>query len=187
MDPFLGGGEMIEEVHLDRSTYAEPPMRFEAGTPAIAETAGLIAAIEYLRKLGMANVREHERQLVTYALQRLKEVPGLKVFGPADPELRGGVIAFEIDEVHAHDVAQILDMEGIAVRAGHHCAQPIHEWLGSPATARASFYVYNTEADVDRWIEGLHKVRKCFGCEDRPADGSSCCDHCADAPTCPER
>jgi cysteine desulfurase / selenocysteine lyase len=186
MDPFLGGGEMIEEVKLTHSTYAEPPARFEAGTPAIAETAGLIAALDYLSRLGMARVREHEKQLVTYALARLKEIPGLKVFGPPDPEIHGSAVAFELDGIHAHDVARILDLEGVAVRAGHHCAQPVNEWLGSPATARASFYVYNTEADVDALVKGLHKVTKCFACDERPADGTSCCETCPEAPTCPE-
>jgi cysteine desulfurase/selenocysteine lyase len=187
MDPFLGGGEMIEEVKLTHSTYAEPPARFEAGTPAIAETAGLIAALEYLSKIGMPRIREHEKQLVSYALDRLKEVPGLRIFGPPDPEIHGSAIAFELGDVHAHDVAQILDLEGIAVRAGHHCAQPVHEWLGSPATARASFYLYNTEADVDALVKGLHKVRKCFACDERPTDGTSCCETCPEAPACPER
>jgi cysteine desulfurase/selenocysteine lyase len=186
MDPFLGGGEMIEEVKLTHSTYAEPPARFEAGTPAIAETAGFIAAVEYLGKIGMERVREHEKQLVSYALAQLKEVPGLKIFGPLDPEIRGGAIAFELDDIHAHDVAQILDLDGIAVRAGHHCAQPVHEWLGSPATARASFYLYNTEADVDALVKGLYKVKKCFACDERPADGRACCDTCAETPACPE-
>lgn len=187
MDPFMGGGEMIEEVTLQGATYKEPPLRFEAGTPPIAETAGMIAALDYLTKLKMKSIREHEVQLLRYALKRLKEVPNLTIFGPPEAERRAGVIAFEMTDVHAHDVAQILDMEGVAVRAGHHCAQPLHEWLGSPSTARASFYVYNSEADVDVLVKALQRVRKCFGCEDRPTDGTCCCDSCDSAQNCPER
>jgi cysteine desulfurase/selenocysteine lyase len=186
MDPFMGGGEMIEEVTLQGATYKEPPLRFEAGTPPIAETAGMIAALDYLTKLKMKEIRAHEVQLLRYALHRLKDVPNLKIFGPLEVERRAGVISFEMTDVHAHDVAQILDMEGVAVRAGHHCAQPLHEWLGSPSTSRASFYVYNTEADVDALVKALRKVRKCFGCEDRPADGTSCCEKCPSGPPCPE-
>lgn len=162
MDAFLGGGEMIEEVKLASSTYKDPPLRFEAGTPPIAETAGMTAALEYLGRLGMANVRAHEKELVTYALEKLKEVQGLKVFGPADPELRAGVVTFEFEHIHAHDVAQVLDSEGIAVRAGHHCTQPLHEWLGSPSTARASFYVYTHQEEIDLLAKGLLKVKKYF-------------------------
>ena len=187
MDPFMGGGEMIEEVTLQGATYKEPPLRFEAGTPPIAETAGMIAALDYLDRLTMDRVREHEVQLLRYALARLQEIPNLRIFGPLDVERRAGVIAFEMTDVHAHDVAQILDMEGVAVRAGHHCAQPLHEWLGSPSTARASFHVYNTEADVDALVKALRRVRRCFGCEDRPTDGASCCEKCPSAPMCPER
>ena len=162
MDPFLGGGEMIEEVRIDGSTYKEPPARFEAGTPPIAETAGISAAVEYLGKTGMKRVRAHEKELVGYALKRLKEVRGLKVFGPTDPEIRAAVFTFEFAEIHAHDVAQVLDAEGIAVRAGHHCAQPLHEWLGSPSSARASAYLYTSEEDINALVKGLEVVRKRF-------------------------
>jgi len=186
MLPFNGGGEMIEEVSLEGTTFKEPPLRFEAGTPPIAETAGMIAAMDYLTRLGMDHIRAHEQELTSYALERLKEVPNLKVFGPPDAERRTGAIAFEMTDIHAHDVAQILDMDGIAVLAGHHCAQPLHDWLGSPSTSRASFYVYNTKADVDALVKGLLKVRKCFGCDDRPEDGSPCCDSCGGASVCPD-
>ncbi|MCZ7649444.1 MAG: cysteine desulfurase [Planctomycetota bacterium] len=162
MDPFLGGGEMIEEVRIDSSTYKAPPLRFEAGTPPIAQTAGHVAALEYLGKLGMANVRAHEKDLTAYALNRLKEVAGLKIFGPADPAQRAGVLTFELEQIHAHDIAQVLDSEGIAVRAGHHCAQPLHEWLGAPSSARASFYVYTHQDEIDALARGLEKVRKYF-------------------------
>lgn len=162
MDPFLGGGEMIEEVTITSSTYKEPPGRFEAGTPAIAETAGMTAAVEYLMKTGMANIRAHEKEIVAYALERLKSVKNLKVFGPTDPEIRAGVFAFEFEDIHAHDVAQILDAEGVAVRAGHHCAQPLHEWLGSPSTARASAYLYTAKEDIDALVRALELVRKKF-------------------------
>ena len=162
MDPFLGGGEMIEEVRLDGFTWKEPPGKFEAGTPPIAETAGHTAALEYLMKLGMARIREHELEIVAYALGRLKAVKGLKVFGPQRPEQRAAVFAFEFEDIHAHDVAQVLDAEGIAVRAGHHCAQPLHEWLGSPSSARASAYIYTTKEDIDALVKGLEVVRKKF-------------------------
>jgi len=162
MDAFMGGGEMIEEVTIEHSTYKEPPLRFEAGTPAIAETAGLTAAVEYLGRLGMKNVRQHEQELIVYTLDRLKSVPNLKVFGPPNPEIRAGVFAFEFEDIHAHDVAQVLDAEGIAVRAGHHCAQPLHEWLGSPSTARASVGVYTSTEDIDALVKGLLVARKRF-------------------------
>jgi len=162
MDPFMGGGEMIDEVRLDGFTCKEPPSKFEAGTPPIAETAGHTAALEYLMKLGMAHIREHELDIVSYTLERLKSVKGLKVFGPPQPEQRAAVFAFEFEDIHAHDVAQVLDAEGIAVRAGHHCAQPLHEWLGSPSSARASAYLYTTKEDIDALIKGLEVVRKTF-------------------------
>ena len=162
MNPFLGGGEMIEEVRLDDFTWKEPPGKFEAGTPPIAETAGHTAALEYLQKLGMARIRAHEQEIMLYALERLKAVKGLKLFGPTQPELRAAVIAFEFADIHAHDVAQVLDAEGVAVRAGHHCAQPLHEWLGSPSTARASAYIYTTKEDIDALVKGLEVVRKKF-------------------------
>lgn len=161
MGPFLGGGEMIREVHLDRSTYAKPPQRFEAGTPPIAEAIALGKAAEYLMELGMEKVWQHDRSLVEYALERLSEIPEIRTFGPRGPD-RGGVIAFTLGRLHAHDLATALDQEGVAVRAGHHCAQPLHRRLGVAATARASFYLYNTHEEVDRFVEALKKVRDYF-------------------------
>ncbi len=161
LPPFLGGGSMIEEVTLERSTYAPPPQRFEAGTPAIAEAIGLGAAAEYLMRLGMENVWAHDRALLGYALERLAEVPDLRLYGPEGPD-RGGVIAFNLGSLHPHDLATALDERGVAVRTGHHCAQPLHRRLGVPATARASFYVYNTTADADRLVEALLEARAFF-------------------------
>ncbi len=161
LDPFLGGGEMILEVHIDRSTYAAPPQRFEAGTPPIAEAIALGEAAEYLMALGMDAVWQHDRELVTYCLERIREVPDVRVLGP-EGEDRGGVVAFTLGRVHAHDVATVLEQHGIAVRAGHHCAQPLHRKLGLASTARASFYVYNTKDEVDRFIEALQKTRDFF-------------------------
>lgn len=161
MGPFLGGGEMIQEVHLDRSTYTKPPQRFEAGTPPIAEAIALGKAAEYLMELGMEKVWQHDRSLVEYALERLSEIPEIRTFGPRGPD-RGGVIAFTLGRLHAHDLATALDQEGVAVRAGHHCAQPLHRRLGVAATARASFYLYNTHEEVDRFVEALKKVRDYF-------------------------
>ncbi|GEM85111.1 cysteine desulfurase [Meiothermus hypogaeus] len=160
--PFLGGGSMIREVYVERSTYAAPPQRFEAGTPAVAEAIGLAAAAEYLMNLGMDRVWQHELELAAYALKRLdEELPEVRTFGPRGPG-RGGVIPFVLGDIHAHDVATALDQYGIAVRAGHHCAQPLHRKLGVPATVRASFYVYTTLEDIDRFIEALKKVRDFF-------------------------
>ncbi len=162
MDPFLGGGEMIEEVRVDSSTYKEPPLRFEAGTPPIAETAGMLAAIEYLQAAGMANVRAHEKALLSYALEKLATVKGLKIHGTRNMDLRSGVISFEFEDIHAHDIAHILDQEGVAVRAGHHCAQPLMDWLDAASTARMSVSLYSTKSDVDALVAGLEKVRKWF-------------------------
>ncbi len=160
--PFLGGGSMIREVFVDRSTYAQPPQRLEAGTPAVAEAIGLAAAVEYLKKLGMDRVWQHELELTAYALKRLDdELPEVRTFGPRDSD-RAGVIPFVLGGIHAHDVATALDQYGIAVRAGHHCAQPLHRKLGVAATSRASFYVYTTHEDIDRFIEALKKVRDFF-------------------------
>ncbi|MGC8877485.1 aminotransferase class V-fold PLP-dependent enzyme [Thermus sp.] len=157
MGPFLGGGEMIREVHVDRSTYAPPPQRFEAGTPPIAEAIALGEAACYLMEVGMERVFAHDRALLEYALRRLEEVPHLRVYGPKGPD-RGGVIPFTLGRLHAHDLATFLDQEGIAVRAGHHCAQPLHRRLGLAATARASFYLYNTREEVDRLVEALLRI-----------------------------
>jgi cysteine desulfurase/selenocysteine lyase len=162
MPPFMGGGSMIRKVELTHSTWADVPAKFEAGTPAVGEAIGLGTAVEYLTALGMDQVRAHERQITTYALERLPEVPGLTIFGPTDPDQRGGVISFTLGDIHPHDVAAILDGENVAVRAGHHCCQPLMRELGVVATTRASFYVYNTEQDVDRLVAALHKVNAIF-------------------------
>lgn len=162
MNPFLGGGDMIREVHLDHSKWNELPWKFEAGTPAIAEGIGLGAAVDYLNALGMENVRAHERELTAYALEKIGHVDGIQIIGPLDADQRGGTVAFAVPGVHPHDVAQILDREGIAVRAGHHCAMPLHERYGLPATTRASFYVYNVPDEIDKLVEMLGKVREIF-------------------------
>lgn len=163
MPPFHGGGEMIERVELDRSTYKAPPHRFEAGTPNIADAIALGVAVDYLEGVGMEAVREHEKSLVRYLLAQLREVEGVRVYGPQDPEVRGGAVAFTVEGVHPHDVAQVLDGEGVCVRAGHHCAQPLHRALGVAATTRASVYLYNTPEDVDALVRGLERVRRFFG------------------------
>jgi cysteine desulfurase/selenocysteine lyase len=163
MRPFIGGGHMISSVGLEESTWNELPWKFEAGTSAIAEVIGLGAAIDYLSALGYGAVREHERDLTGYALERLAEVPGLALHGPLDPDRRGGVVSFAIDGVHPHDVAEICDRHAICIRAGHHCAQPLMRRLGVGATARASFHVYNEREDIDRLVEALGEVRRVFG------------------------
>jgi cysteine desulfurase / selenocysteine lyase len=162
MPPFLGGGDMIKEVHLRSFRPNTIPHKFEAGTPAIAESVGFGAAVDYLSEIGMEQIAGHEHEIIEYALERLEEVPGLRLFGPSADQ-KGGVASFTFDGVHPHDVAQILDRDGIAVRAGHHCAQPLHEKFGIPATTRASFYLYNTKGEVDALIEGIYKVKKVFG------------------------
>jgi cysteine desulfurase/selenocysteine lyase len=162
MDPFLGGGEMIMEVFPDHSTFKAPPHKFEAGTMNIAEEIGLAAAIDYLGALGMENVRSHERELTAYGLEALESV-GATVFGPKGPELRGGALSFWYKDIHPHDLAQVLDQEGVCVRPGHHCAQVLMRRLGVPATTRASFYVYNTKEDVDALIVALEKAGALFG------------------------
>jgi cysteine desulfurase/selenocysteine lyase len=161
MDPFLGGGEMISEVFPDRSTYKDPPHKFEAGTMNIAQEIGLGAAIDYLDAIGMDAVREHEKQLTAYAMERLQEA-GAVVHGPKDVDIRGGAVSFWFKDVHPHDLAQVLDQEGVCVRASHHCAQILMRHLGVPATTRASFYVYNTTEDVDALVEALAKVESVF-------------------------
>jgi cysteine desulfurase/selenocysteine lyase len=162
MPPFLGGGDMIKEVKLRSFRPNSLPHKFEAGTPAIAEAIGFGAAVEYLSSIGMDAIAAHEHEITEYALERLEEIPGVKVFGP-NADHKGGVAAFTLDGVHPHDVAQILDKDGIAVRAGHHCAQPLHEKFGIPATSRASFYLYNTKEEVDLLVNGIYKVKKLFG------------------------
>ncbi len=161
MPPYQGGGEMIRRVSLTSFTPNDVPHKFEAGTPAIAEAIGLGAAVDFLGDLGMQAVHVHEAAITGYAMERLSEVPGLRVFGPPAGE-RGGLVAFSMAEAHPHDVAQILDSLGVAVRAGYHCAMPIHEKFGVPATTRASFYVYTTPAEIDRLIDGLYKVKHVF-------------------------
>ncbi|MEW6085394.1 MAG: cysteine desulfurase [Chloroflexota bacterium] len=162
MPPFLGGGDMIKEVKLRSFKPNTLPHKFEAGTPAIAEAVGFGAAVAYLTEVGMENIAAHEHEITAYALERLEEIPGVKLFGPPADQ-KGGVAAFTFDGVHPHDVAQILDRDGIAVRAGHHCAQPLHEKFGIPATSRASFYLYNTKEEVDLLVNGLYKVKELFG------------------------
>jgi cysteine desulfurase/selenocysteine lyase len=167
MPPFLAGGEMIREVHLRRSEWNDIPWKFEAGTPDIAAAIGLGVAAEYLMDLGMDSVRQHERELVAYALDVLpRELPTLSLYGPMDPDLRGGVVPFNVPGVHPHDVAQVLDRFGVCVRAGHHCTMPLHERLDLPATARASFNVYSTREDIDALIVGLREVVRLFGVGD---------------------
>jgi cysteine desulfurase/selenocysteine lyase len=161
MPPFLGGGDMIKTVHLRTFIPDDIPHKFEAGTQAIAEAAGFDAAIGYLSGIGMDAVAAHEQEMICYALERLSEIPGVQVLGPVAKK-RGGVAAFTLEGVHPHDVAQILDTFGIAVRAGHHCAQPLHEKYGITATTRASFYIYNVEEEVDRLVAGIYQVKKLF-------------------------
>ena len=162
MPPFLGGGSMISTVNEQESTWNAIPWKFEAGTPPIAEAAGLDAAIAYLKAIGMGTVRAHEAELTAYALERLPEVEGITLFGPADLDKRGGVISFAIEGLHPHDIAELLGRDGVCIRAGHHCAQPLMRHLGVPATARASFHVYNSRSDVDKLVAALHNARKVF-------------------------
>jgi cysteine desulfurase/selenocysteine lyase len=161
--PFLGGGSMIRKVTREGTTYADPPARFEAGTPAIAQAVGLAAALRWLGEVGMENVRAHEEEMADYALARLAEVPGLRLFGPPRGPDRLGPVSFELEGVHAHDVSEILDRHGVAIRAGHHCAQILMDRLGVAATARASFGVYTTTDEIDRLVDGLEDARRVFG------------------------
>ena len=162
MEPFMGGGEMIDDVTTEGSTWADGPRRFEAGTPPIAEVVGLGAAAEYLMGIGLDRVRAHELALTDYALDALREIEGIRVFGPQDPARRGCPISFELPDVHAHDVAQFLDQEGICVRAGHHCTKPLMRALGVTATARASTHVYSRFDEIDALVRGLHAARSYF-------------------------
>jgi cysteine desulfurase/selenocysteine lyase len=162
MPPFMGGGHMIKRVELDHSTWGDLPDKFEAGTSPIAEGVGLGAAVDYLAGLGMERVRAHERELTEYALERLPEVPGLRIFGAPDADRRGGVVSFALEGVHPHDIAEVCDRHAVCIRAGHHCAQPLMRRLGVAATARASFHVYNRRADVDSLVEALHDARRVF-------------------------
>jgi cysteine desulfurase/selenocysteine lyase len=163
MDPFLGGGEMIREVHLDHATWNDPPWKFEAGTPNIADVVAFSTALDYLERLGMGAVRRHELELTSYALGRLQEIGGLRLFGPLDPAQRGGVVSFSDPEIHPHDLSTVLDQSGVAIRAGHHCAQPLMRRFQVAATARASFYIYNDAGDVDCLVDALLAARRYFG------------------------
>jgi cysteine desulfurase / selenocysteine lyase len=165
MPPFLGGGSMIEIVELERSSYAEIPARFEAGTPAIGEAIALGEAAEFLMHVGLEAIHQHEQELTAYAIERLSTISGLAIYGPHSLEDRGGAVSFSLPGVHPHDVAAILDGEGIAVRAGHHCTQPLHRLLDVPATTRASFYLYNIVEEIDRLVAGLEKAQKIFSAE----------------------
>ena len=162
MPPFMGGGDMIRSVHLRESTWNDLPWKFEAGTPAIAEAIGFGVAVDYLSALGMAAVQQHEREITSYALEQLQAISGLKIYGP-DASQRGGVISFTLDDIHPHDLASILDQEaGVAIRAGHHCAQPLMERLELAATARASFYIYTLPEEIDILVQGLRKAQQIF-------------------------
>jgi cysteine desulfurase / selenocysteine lyase len=163
MPPFLGGGEMIEDVRMERSTYAPPPHKFEAGTMPIAEAPALAAAIGYLGEVGLPALREYEHGLVSHALEALQEIKGLRILGPAEPVDRGAAISFTVERVHPHDMSQVLDEHGIAVRAGHHCAWPLHRAMGVQASTRASFYLYNTHEEVDALAAGIREARRFFG------------------------
>jgi cysteine desulfurase/selenocysteine lyase len=163
MPPFLTGGEMIRSVRLDGTSWNELPWKFEAGTPAIAEVVGMGAAIDYLTEIGLDAIHAHETAITAYALERLAEVPGLTVHGPREAAKRGGVVSFSLEGVHPHDVAEILGSDGVCVRAGHHCTQPVMEALGVVATTRASFYLYTVPEEIDQMIASLHRVRKIFG------------------------
>jgi cysteine desulfurase/selenocysteine lyase len=162
MPPFMAGGGMIRKVTATRSTWADVPARFEAGTPSVGDAIGLGTAVEYLQSLGMSEIRQHEQRLAALALERLGELPGLRIYGPANAADRGGVVSFTLGDIHPHDVAAILNEENIAVRAGHHCCQPLMDRLGLAATTRASFYIYNGEEDVERLAAGLHRAREIF-------------------------
>jgi cysteine desulfurase/selenocysteine lyase len=162
MEPFLLGGHMIRSVKADATTWGELPHKFEAGTSPMAEAVGFGAAIDYLNEIGFDAIEQYEHELVAYALDRLADVPGITLYGPA-AERRAGIVSFNLDGVHPHDVAQILDLEGVAIRAGHHCCQPLMQRLGVAATNRASFYLYTVPEEIDRLVDGLHRVRQVFG------------------------
>lgn len=163
MPPYLLGGDMIEYVYEQEATFAPLPFKFEAGTQNVEGAVGLRAAIDYIKKIGIDNITEHENMLTSYALERLLNTPYVNIIGPKNMENRGGIISFTIDDVHPHDTASILDSYGVAIRSGHHCAQPLMRFLGLPATSRASFYLYNTKEDVDQLIDGIRNVRKWLG------------------------
>ena len=162
MDPFLGGGQMINEVTLDNVSFTDLPLKFEAGTPNIAGVIGFDSAIEYLNKIGMDNIHNHEKALTAYALEKFKHIDSITVYGPNDVETRGGIISFYSENLHPHDIGTFLDSYGIAVRTGHHCTMPLMKILGVPATARASFYLYNTTNEIDILIDTLLEAIKYF-------------------------
>lgn len=166
MPPFLFGGSMVEIVRMDKTTYANPPARFEAGTQPVAQVVGMGVAAEYLMNIGMDAVERHEYELTKRALEGINQIPGVRVLGPTSPDQRLGVVAFDVEGVHPHDVGQVLDAQGFAIRVGHHCAQPIHQHFGVHASSRASFAPYNTAEEVDRFLEALARVRSYFGLED---------------------
>ena len=161
MEPFNLGGHMIRKVRFEETTWGELPHKFEAGTSPLAEAVGLGAAIDYLEEVGFDAIAEHEHELTAYALERLSEIPGVTLFGPP-PERRAGIVSFDLAGIHPHDVAQVLDLEGVAIRAGHHCCQPLMQKLGVAATNRASFYVYSTAEEVDRLVAGVERARQLF-------------------------
>lgn len=163
LPPFLTGGSMIEHVTMEKTTYAPPPQRYEAGVPNMSQVVGLGAAVEYLDSLGMDNVFAHEQEITSYALQELGKLTGVHIVGPTTPENRGSAISFTIDGIHSHDIGQFFDDDGIAVRVGHHCAEPLHTHFGLSGTTRASFYIYNTLDEVDRLVDGITRVQKFFG------------------------
>jgi cysteine desulfurase/selenocysteine lyase len=162
MPPFLTGGSMIEVVRMEGSTFAPPPMRFEAGVPNIAQAVGLGAAVDYLTAVGMENVHTHEQMLTGYALDGLATVEGLRIIGPPTTEARGGAVSFTVDGIHPHDVGQVLDDLGVAVRVGHHCAWPVMRRFQVPATTRATFYLYNTTDDIDALVAGVEQAKSFF-------------------------
>jgi cysteine desulfurase / selenocysteine lyase len=162
MEPFNLGGHMIRAVNIDETTWGDVPAKFEAGTQPIAEAVGFGAAVDYLEEVGLEAIEQYEHELVAYALERMADVPGITMYGPA-PEHRAGIVSFNLDGIHPHDVSQVLDYDGVAIRAGHHCCQPLMQRLGVAATNRASFYLYTIPEEIDRLVEGLHKARKVFG------------------------
>jgi cysteine desulfurase/selenocysteine lyase len=162
MEPFMRGSDMIKEVTLEKATWNDVPWKFEAGTPNVEGAVGLSAAIDYLNGLGMGDVRKHEKEITAYALEKLSEIDGLKIYGPTDADIRGGVVSFNLADMHSHDLATILDDFGISIRSGHHCCQPLMKRLGIPAAARASFYVYTLESEIDSLVNALEKSKKVF-------------------------
>jgi len=161
MEPFHLGGHMIRKVTFEETTWGEVPAKYEACTQPIAEAVGFVAAVDYVTEVGLDAIEAHEHELTVYALERLSEIPDIKLYGPP-ADRRAGIVSFNLGDIHPHDVAQVLDMEGVAIRAGHHCCQPLMQKLGVAATNRASFYLYTLPDEVDRLVDGLHKARKVF-------------------------